>query len=287
MKIKSLHERGHAGHIAVWNVPGTVITLVTGLVIWLLLAATGQAATTISQGYTTNNRLPLGALVSLRKDTADQVIGASVSNVDNLFGVVIAESNSLLSVSNGQENQVQVANSGTVPVLVSDINGSIARGDHVTASPITGVGMKATGNVRVIGIAQGNASGNEKQSYKDQAGAEQTTIIGEAPVLVNVSYFFKEPEKTVVPSAIQNLANAVAGKSVNTLPILISAAIFLVTIIVVASMIYSMIKSSIISVGRNPLSQSAVYRGLVQLSLLALVILAVGFGSIYMVLTRL
>jgi hypothetical protein len=106
-------------------------------------------------------------------------------------------------------------------------------------------------------------------------------------VLVNVSYFFKQPEKTLVPTSIQNVANAMAGKQVDPLPIFISMGIFIITIIIVVSMIYSMIHSSIISVGRNPMSQSAIYRDLLQLSALVAVILAVGITSIYLILTRL
>jgi len=48
-----------------------------------------------------------------------------------------------------------------------------------------------------------------------------------------------------------------------------------------------MIHSSIISVGRNPMSQAAVYRNVIQLSSLVVFILAVAIASIYMVLTRL
>jgi hypothetical protein len=256
----------------------------------LTLVVTASAITTISQSYSSPGKLPLGSIVSLKTNTSDQIVPSVSSNVDSLLGVVINVENSLLSLSNGQENQVQVATSGTVQVLVSDVNGTIYRGDHITASPISGVGMKASSNIRIVGVAQSDlasATGSSRQSYTGQDGHKHDIIIGEIPAMVNVAYFFKEPDKTVVPSAIQNLANTLAGKTVNTLPILIGAAIFIVTIITVASMLYSMIHSSIISVGRNPMSQSAVYRNLVQLLVVVLVILAVGFSSIYMVLTRL
>jgi hypothetical protein len=251
--------------------------------------ATGNAAasTPISQGYTATEKLSIGSIVSLKKNTADQVVGATTSNVDNLFGVVINSDSSLLSVTNGSGNQVQVATDGTVPVLVSDINGDIKRGDLITASPIKGVGMKATGNVRVIGIAQGDMTGASKQTYKDKDGKEQKVTLGQTPLLVGVAYFFKEPDKTIIPFGLQNVANALAGKQVETLPILVSAGIFVLTLIVVVSIIYSMIHSSIISVGRNPMSQSAIYRDLIQLSTLVLAILGVGMVAIYLVLTRL
>ncbi len=246
-----------------------------------------HADTPISRGYLTKEKLALGSLVSLEDNSTDTIVPAFNSNVDNLLGVVISDESSLLSVKNGTAEQVQVATNGTLDVLVSDINGPIVRGDHITASPIGGVGMKASGNVRIVGIAQGELNMNGvKQTYKDDKGADKTVVLGQVPIIVGVAYFFKEPDKTIIPSALQNLANAVAGKTVETLPILISIAIFVVMIIVVASIIYSMIRSSIISVGRNPMSQSAVYRNLIQLSALVLVILGVGFTAMYLVLTR-
>jgi hypothetical protein len=174
-------------------------------------------------------------------------------------------------------------------VLASDINGPIRQGDHITASPIIGIGMKATDNIRVAGIAQNDLTeaNAERETYIDENGVEQTILVGQVPVIVNVSYFFKEPERTIIPSALQNIANALAGKTVSTLPIVLSAAVFLIMLIVVVSIIYSMIRSSIISVGRNPLSQSAIYRDVIQISALVLGILAVGLISIYLILTRL
>lgn len=252
-----------------------------------LFPLAAHALTTISQSYLSSSALPIGSIVSLKGNTSDQVIPSGVDSVDSLLGVVISSDSSLLSLSSDGANQVQVATTGTVPILVSNINGSVAHGDHITASPIAGVGMKATDNVRIIGIAQGDMSGGQKQDYTDKNGHKQTITLGQVPVQVNVAYYFKEPDKTIIPAALQNIANAFAGKTVSTLPILIAAAIFLVMLIVVVSIVYSMIRSSIISVGRNPMAQSAVYRDLIQLSALVIVILGVGLISIYLVLTRL
>jgi hypothetical protein len=252
-----------------------------------IFTVAAHAVTSISQSYTSTASLPVGSLVSLKNNTAAQVVPSSTANVDNLFGIVINADSSLLSLSNGKDNQVQVATSGTVQVLVSDINGTIHQGDNITASPIVGVGMRATGNSRIIGAAQSDIINGSKQDYAGKDNSRHSVMVGEVSTLVNVSYFYKQPEKTIVPGAIQNIANALAGKTVNTLPIIISGAIFIIMLIAVASMIYAMIRSSIISVGRNPMSQSAVYRNLIQLSSLVLVILGVGLVSIYMVLTRL
>lgn len=261
-------------------------TIVAALFSMSVLQPAG-ADTPISHGYLTDEKLALGSIVSLKENSTDSIEAATNSNVDNLLGVVVSDEISLLAIKSGEADQVQVATSGTLQVLVSDINGPIQRGDHITASSISGVGMKATGNVRVIGIAQGdlNATGVET-TYTDDSGQQQSVKLGQIPLLVNVAYYFKEPDKTVIPSALQNLANAVAGRTVNTIPILISLGIFVVMLIVVASIIYSMIRGSIISVGRNPMSQSAVYRNLIQLSALVIIILGIGFAAMYLVITR-
>ena len=252
------------------------------------MSSSASGVISVSQSYTSDTELPLGSLVSLKNNSADTVVPSVSSNSESLLGIVISADSSLLSLSNSKGKQVQVATSGTVPVIVSDENGPIKQNDHITASPIAGVGMKATSNVRIIGIAQGDMTNSKsgKQEYTAKDGSKHSVQLGQVPVLVNVSYFFKEPDKTIVPAAVQNIANSLAGRQVSVVPILVSGAIFIIMIIVVLAIIYSMIKSSIISVGRNPMSQSAIYRDLVQLSALVLVILTGGMVSIYLILTK-
>jgi hypothetical protein len=288
MKIRWHPKRQFVGHMLRYFSLGSLP--VFGLIgIYMLISLPAHADTFISQSYTSTDSLPLDSIVSLQNNASDQVVAANSQNSDNTLGIVVNADNSSLSLSTSASNQVQVATSGTLQVFVSDINGSIASGDFITASPISGVGMKATGNARVVGIAQSplNSSDGSKQSYTDKAGQKETVLLGEVPVLVNVSYFYKQPDKTIIPSAVQNIADALAGKNVSAAPVLISAGIFIVTLMVVVSIIYSMIRSSIISVGRNPMSQSAIYRDLIQLSALVLVILVGAFVAIYLVLTKL
>jgi hypothetical protein len=253
------------------------------------LPTLATAATLISQGFVADGALAPGSIVSLQKDSSTNVTSTTVSNVNNIIGVVIDNGNSQVSISSTTGNQVQVATSGVEQVLVSDINGSISTGDQITASPIAGVGMKATASTKVLGVSQGNFpnSTTTSQSYTDKSKQKHTVKLGQAPVLISVSYYYKAPDKTIIPATVQNLANALAGKQVNSLPIIISISIFIVTLIVVVSIIYSMIHSSIISVGRNPMSQAAVYRNVIQLSVLVVIILGVSVVSIYLVLRKL
>jgi hypothetical protein len=140
------------------------ITVLFGL---LVLPAIAGANTLISQGFLTNSNQPVGSIVSLQKNSSNFVNAANASNADNILGVVIGSDGSQVSVSSSQTNQVQVATNGVEAVLVSDINGKIAVGDPITASPIGGVGMKATSNAKVVGIAQDSFpnSTSSVQSY--------------------------------------------------------------------------------------------------------------------------
>ncbi len=255
----------------------------------MLSCGVASANTLISQDFTATSQLPVGSIVSLQQNTSDRVDTTTVTSANNIYGVVIASDNSQVTLSSDQNNQVQVATSGIEQVLVSDMNGPISQGDAITASPISGVGMKATNNVKVVGISQDvfPNSTSSKQTYTDKSGQKHTVTLGQIPALINVSYYYKQPDKTLIPSAVQNIANALAGKTVSSLPILVSIGIFIVTLIVVVSIIYAMIHSSIISVGRNPMSQAAVYRNVVQLSSLVVIILGVATVSIYLVLTKL
>ncbi len=256
-----------------------------------LLAIAGitsaSASPLITQGFNTTQTINIGSIVSLSQGSQTNVVASNTNNARSLVGVVIASNNAQVSLTSGL-NQVQVATSGVNQVLVSDFNGKIATGEEITASPIDGVGMLATDNAEVIGTAQGsfpNASAT-KQNIKTTTGSE-TINIGDVPVLISVGYFTKQPTKTLIPTAIQNLVNAIAGKQVKTLPIIISAVIFLFTLIAVVSIIYSLIHGSIISVGRNPMAQTAIYRNVMQLSALVVGIIAVALFAIFMILTRL
>ncbi len=253
----------------------------------VVVAKGAYAITSLSQGYLTAGDVPVGSVVALEKNSTDTVVAVSTETTDAIIGVAINEGSSLLTLNNGDKTSIQVATNGVTPTIVSDCNGKIEPGDQITASPLKGVGMKATANAKVVGTAQGTMSGTDKQKVEGAVCENSEVTLGQVPVLVSVSYHYRQPEKTIIPASLQNLANTVAGKKVSTLPVLLSSALFIITMVVVSVIIYSIIRSSIISIGRNPMAQSAVYRNVIQLSTLVLAILGVSVIAIYLILTRL
>lgn len=79
----------------------------------------------------------------------------NVSYDPNMFGIV-AESPAITLGKKDEAMSYPIATSGNVPVLVSNANGSIRRGDYITSSSVPGIGMRATVPGRAIGVALQN-----------------------------------------------------------------------------------------------------------------------------------
>ncbi len=249
-------------------------------------AVAGAVTTFIAENYTSEKQLPQNSLASLKNNATDQVEASNTSNVDTMVGVVIDRSDASISFSNGKATEVQIAKSGTLDVLVSNINGAVEQGDYITASPIDGVGMRATGSTKVLGIAQNNMDNGVTQKIKNGEGSEQEVQVGTVPVLISISGYIEESQNSFIPRPVQEIANTLAGRTVSPLPILLSIGVFVMTLVIVTIIIYSMVRNGIISVGRNPLSGSAIYRNIIQMSVLVLGILVATFILIYFILTR-
>ena len=135
---------------------------------------TANSLTSISQSYKSEDDLSIGSIVSIKANSSNEVIASTSNNVDAMIGVVIKDGESILSLTNKDAGTVQVATSEIASVLVSDINGEVKKGDQITASPIKGVGMKATNNIKVVGVAQEDPIGDTVEKYTNAEGVEQT-----------------------------------------------------------------------------------------------------------------
>jgi hypothetical protein len=260
---------------------GLLFVLVVGV-----FSLPAQGASSIAQGFETNdeNVVP-GALVSLKSNTPNTVELSSSSNLDRLIGVT--GDKSLIELSNGAA-AVQVVTSGDTLALVSDINGSVKTGDKITASPIAGVGMKAITSTLIIGTAQSNLAdvNTENRTVTDKSGRAKQVRIGAIPVQVDkVFYDAPDDQSTFLPPAFQDFANSVAGHQVSPIRVLVAALLILFLFAAVTILLYSAVRSSIISIGRNPLSENAVRKSLVQVGLTVLGILAFTVIVVYLILT--
>jgi len=245
-----------------------------------------EGASSIAQAFATDDpNIVSGALVSLKSEAANTIELSTIENVDRMLGV--AGENALIELSN-DDGTVQVITTGEAYALVSDINGNVEVGDKITVSPIAGVGMKALTNTLVIGTAQASLSSveTETRTIRDKEGNERTVRIG--AILVQVDrVFYSVPQggpSSFVPQALQDFANSIAGRSVSPIRVMIAGFLILFMFITVAILLYSSVRSSIISIGRNPLSERAVHKSLVQVGLTVCGVMVLTMFIVYLVL---
>jgi hypothetical protein len=229
--------------------------------------AGAQQSPAISQGFTSAKDVTASSLVSLRANTANEVELSEAAKADRLLGVV---GNKPLIELTDERNEVQVVTSGLTATLVSDINGVVKSGDKITASPIRGVGMRATQNAVVVGTAQLdlNTAKATKRMLSDIHGKHHTVAIGVVPVQIHVTYYSpKSDTSSLIPPFLQAIANRISGNYVSPMRVLLAAVMFLFLFVSVSILLYSAVHSSITSIGRNPLSESAVRKSLRQVGL--------------------
>lgn len=236
------------------------------IIVGLLLPCSASALTAISQGFTTDEtNLPPGSVVSLELSQKNKVRPATSDLAPQLLGVAATQP---LVELGSDAKKVQVVVSGEASVLVSDINGAVKAGDKITASPISGVGMKAVEATQIVGTAQSDltASKTTSRTVTDKSGEQKDIHIGVVSVQVNVSYFSgaQNALSSVVPGFLVDVGSSIAGKDVSPLRILFGFSFLLLGLLIAGVVLYAAVRSGIISLGRNPLAHHTLRRGLLD-----------------------
>lgn len=244
------------------------------------------------QGYASDTPLDNGTIVQLTGKDANRVKIAKQAELQNMFGVVVDRNSLSVTLSSeALENEAFVASSGTYNVLVSTQGGPIASGDYVTLSSVNGVAMKAgTEEQTVFGRANGSFDGKGvalgTTVLKDTEGnTNQTVTLGSIPVTIDIK---RNPNikstESQLPDFLKRLGQEIAEKEVSPIRIYLSLGITAVTVIAAIVIIYSGIRNSIISIGRNPMSRKSIFRALLEIILTSILILIIGLFAVYLLL---
>lgn len=246
-----------------------------------LLLPAGVVAAAVQQNFVSASQLQNGELVSLSANP--QTIEPTTSHtITSLVGVVAPAETSPFEVNDAQ--QIAVTTNGVANALVSDVGGDIRVGDQIGISPLDGVGAKTTASGRVLGVAQASfdskTAGAAKVAVTDAAGKKRTVEVGLIPVLVNVTYYVAPPapppKVPALPPFLLRLASTVAGKQVSPVPLIVSVTLLAFALVIAGILLNSAIRSSIIAVGRNPLSKSTLQRNMAQVLLMAAAVIGGG-----------
>lgn len=244
------------------------------------------------QPYLTDSSLPLGTIVQIDENDSKKVIPASQQRLNKMFGTVINPDKLPITVVHADsDKEVFVATTGKYNVLVSNENGVIKTGDNVTMSSINGTGMKASTDQDIIfGKALSAFDGRNNVistlpiKYENGQVAKTVTV-GMIQVAIDIKH---NPEvhstKTKLPPQLERLGEQIAEKELSPFRIYLSISVLAVSIIIAVVVLYSGIRNTIISVGRNPLSKRSVFAALLQVVLGGFTILIIGLFTVYLLL---
>lgn len=269
-------------------------SLFTKLLIGVVLAgclvtslATTVLAQTVNQGYNSDKPLQKGMLVATKSDDQTKVEPVNKDSIERLKGVIVQQNDSPVTLAGAGQN-VFVATSGLYEALVSNENGEIKKGDYITISSFEGIAMKAgDSQAMVLGTADADFNGKDGAiGSTEDPKTKQKVTFARIPVAISVNRnpMLKEEQGNSIPKVLQKVSVTVAGKKVNTARIWLATAVFLGTAFVVGVMLYSGARSSLISVGRNPLSRTVIIRGLLQVVIVSLIVFITGMFGVYLLL---
>ena len=266
-----------------------IIKLFIAISLFLVLFSSAVViAQEFTQGYGTTDQLIRGSLVSRHESDETLVDGADNENLSRLFGVVVRADESAVLLTTDTAG-VYIATTGRYEVLVSTLGGDIKTGDYITASSITGVGMKA-GNSQELVIGQALQDLDLSNPDAILGTTTATSADGQvhdvviARVLADLDVKRNPRLSQSAPELIVKFSELIAGKPVSLLRVYAAMAVLIVTAGLGGTMLYSGIKSSFVAVGRNPLSKRSIMRGLFQVVATSMAIFLSGFFAVYLIL---
>ncbi len=247
------------------------------------------SAQSVTQGYSTDKVLQRGTVVSLDAEDTSKVVAANKENQARLHGVVVASNDSSFTLSNDSEKTF-VATVGRFDTLVSTEGGVIQPGDFLTISSITGIASKAgeldpyTVGKAIEGF-DGTNNSISSTELRDSLGNVKQVSIGRVLMDIGVgSNPLLRPAESTLPEFLEKAAEQIANKPVSPLRVYISIFILLSAAAIAGSLLYSGTKSSIISIGRNPLSKRSITKSLLQIIVSSIIIFFIGLFGVYLLL---
>ena len=259
------------------------------ILVGLIFAAkTGLSlAQAVTQGFGADTVLQRGAIVRLKDSDHTKVENLSINNAETMYGVVVDPNDAPVTLSE-EGQKVFVATTGKYEVLVSAQNGPIKSGDYITISSINGVGMKANNKQSIVvgrAFADFDGANDSIASAKfNDNGTERVMAIGRIMADVTV---MKNPllvTETSLPGFLRKVAETTAGKPVDSGRVYLGLLVFLASAVIAGNLIYGGVRSSIISIGRNPLSKRSIVRSMAQVVLTGLIIFVSGIFGVYLLL---
>lgn len=214
-----------------------------------------QVRAATSKQYVSDHIMQQGLFVTVGE--GGKVYPAPSRAVSAIVGVV---SSQVQDENGGYATEVVVE--GRVSAIVSNANGAIKNGDRLMLSMVDGVAVKAEQESTAIAIA--------KEDLTPQQGS-----YGVIAVELVTGSRAAAGQQGGIKGMIRNLT----GKSVSDIRIILAFLIFGLVFIVDATLISSSANSSLIAIGRNPLSKISIVNSFSHVLVIAFIAIAVGLAA--------
>ncbi len=265
--------------------------LFAGLALFAICTVGIARAQNVTQGYQSDTGLQNGMIVRLVPTDSSKVEALSQKNTDDMLGIVVSAGDAAVSLSNpGASQQVYVATFGQYKVLVSNQNGPIKVGDYITVSSLNGVGMRAQTTQQLV-------VGKALEDFDGTSNAESTTelltnhgkdkvALGHVSIEVSIAHnpLYEKQKEAGVPDFLSKAAQLVTNRPVSAFRIYVSFAIMIISLIIAGGILYAGVRSGMTAIGRNPLAKHSILRNLIQVTLMALIVFAIGLFAVYLLL---
>lgn len=246
------------------------------------------------ESYDSDTAMQVGTVVQVDPSNSDKIIPATQDALSKAFAVVISRNRlqPLQIVDTTEQGRVYIATSGRHQALVTNENGTIQPGDFLVVSSLSGTLMKSSPKQEMVfakALSGFDGSNNSvaTTTLQDTEGRPHKQIgIGLIPISIQI---IANPESEIstkanLPEQLQRLGQQIAEKEVSQIRIYLSMAIVTLSIIVALTVLYVGVRSSIIAIGRNPLSKKPILRGLLQVVLTSILVLIIGLFAVYLLL---
>lgn len=268
--------------------------ILLGLLVSLAGMTAQVAAQAVTYAYQTDTPLQRGMIVRLSEKDKNKVVPLSEKSSTKMEGVIVAANDApvTLSTADSTSQQVYVATTGRYSVLVSNQGGPIKANDYVTVSSLDGIGMKAGSKQPVVvgkalAAFDGKTSVSGKATLKDETGRKVEVAVGLVPIDISIS---RNPLEKISESRVpgvaflQSGASVLVNKTVDPARLYLSVVILIIVAAIAGSILYSGVRNSLVSIGRNPLAKASIVRGLIQVVVVSIIIFIIGLIGVYLLL---
>lgn len=256
-------------------------------VLCVTLLASGVAAAS-ARGYRTNDTgLMPGMVVALSESSnaeEPRVERAALDKNQKVIGVTTVPGSELVTIGSAHD-AVYVQTTGEAAVYVTDLNGDVKNGDLLAPSPVLGILMKADKNTApVVGISLEDfqAAAAETKTLEANQGTRDVKI---RKMRINLDHkAASNQQASMTDSSLERLGRSVVGRDVGEIQVVAALVIFLAVLVAEGGIIFGAVSSSITAVGRNPMAKKFIQREMVRVLAIALTVLVLGVGAIYLIL---